>query len=365
MADDKKGEVEDRGLNLDLDDSDFGGFGGEENTGYSEEDHQKRIGAELGAARRLFAAEISVKSDEGKDVTWENAATIVESVRPVPWILWAVVRSVYGKSGELGNPAAAQFSTIPNLIRTACKDESLAGDRVVESLEDLKTLTEAVEIVGTDVAAAVAFIHAVCRRVATSLVERIWRPIVDDALLRAHIGMIVGRHSPFFGAGRGALVGFAGRSGLAIQIASKGEQEAQRALFGLASGMEIRDICLDVYGSDPLQVSALALVAGGCNRDIPMGIASYAQDGAGLVPETEQFQWFSAFKVVENIRMGKREEIPDACWKELGYKSSMIDTMMKEVQQVQRKGHGWRWITKSLVPKADEAAGTVGENGDD
>ncbi len=360
MTDDTKEEPKkDRGLNLDLDDSDFDGFGGEENTGYSEEDHQKRIGAELGAARRVFAAELSVKADKGEDVTWENAATIVENVRPVPWILWAVVRSVYGKSGELGNPSSAQFTTIPNLIRTACMDESLAGEKAIESLEDIKTLTEAVDIVGTDVAAAIAFVHAVCRRVATSLVERIWRPIVDDALLRAHMGLIIGKHSPFFGAGRGALVGFAGRSGLAIQIASKGEQEAQRALFGLASGMEIRDICLDVYGSDPLQVSALALVAGGCNRDIPMGIASYAQDGAGLVPDTEQFQWYSAFKIVECVRMGKREEIPEACWKELGYKSSMIDAMMKDVQQVQRRGHGWRWITKSLVPKADAAAGTV------
>ena len=46
-------------------------------------------------------------------------------------------------------------------------------------------------ILPSDVVAASSVIHAVCRRLGTRQFERIWRPILDDAILRARIGYLV------------------------------------------------------------------------------------------------------------------------------------------------------------------------------
>lgn len=310
-----------------------------------EDEYEQTVDQDVRDAGKLLAGEVDAFEGPG-GASWQAATDIVNRVRPVPWLLWVLIRSVYGKSGELGSPDPVAFWAVGNLMKRAAADQTLGSGKKGE--EKTRSLTKAVRTIGLDVAGTLCFMHAVCRRVSGSLPERVWRPLLDDALLRAHIGFLSGEFSPVFSPGRGMLAGFSGRCGLAIQIAAGTSAQAEKALAGLASGIEIGEVCEDVYGCDPLQVAALALIGGGCNRDIALGVAAFGRGHGEVVQGSEQHLWFSAFSVVEHMRMGSGDAIGDAEWRALAYDPAKKEALAAEVQLVQRRGHGWRWVIKSL-----------------
>ncbi len=288
---------------------------------------------------------------------WQTAGDIVKKVRPVPWLLWNIIHSVYGKVGELGSPDPMMFSPVTGLLLYAAGDKTFNAFDQAESSGpswEVKLLSEAIGILGEDVAAAVCFVHAVCRRVSNGLPERVWRPILDDALLRARIGYVVGGQTPALGPGRGMLSGFAGRCGLAIQVASGDSASASKALTGLASGKDMSKVCAEVYGCDPLQVAAVSLISGGCNHDIALGIATYNSTRRAIKIGSDQSRWLAAFDVVENLRMGRAAAVNASSWEELGFDETSKEYLNKLVSQLQRVGHGWRWMIKALTNMENE-----------
>ena len=317
----------------------------------SAEDYQERISQGL--------QEVATMTPEAAGLAgWEIAAEIVKKVRPVPWLLWNIIHSVYGRATELGQPDPMMFTPVNALLLYA------AGDKTFDSFDqgassgpawEVKLLSEAVEILGEDVSAAVCLVHAVCRRISKMLPERVWRPILDDALLRARIGYYVGTQAPVFGAGRGLIAGFAGRCGLAVQVASGDTVAASKALTGLASGKDMSKVCNAVYGCDPLQVAAVSLISAGCNHDIALGIATYNSTRRSTVPSTVQARWLAAFDIVENLRMGRASAIAESTWRELEYDETTKEYLHKLVSQLQRSGHGWRWMVKPFINMENEA----------
>lgn len=330
--------------------------------------------------------------DGPRGESWQVAARIVRDFRPVPRLVWVIIHNVYGRIGSNHHVDPMIFSDVEPLILRAATDKTLASSPPpapaaaaaphtppaqrqksvilsranVASLEaaasapaqpeeiEVKNLEHAVQIIGADVAASVCFIHAVCRRVANSVSEKVWRPILDDALLRAHMGYLVGRSSRGFGPGRGMMAGFCGRSGLAILIGSGSIDQAQAALSGLAAGVEIGQICTKVYGCNPLQVAAMAAVSAGFNRDIAVGVGSYNAEDTAVVSASEQDRWLSAFSIVENLRMNRRDDIDPNSWLVLAYTEAHKAELMKKIQNVQRRGHGWGWLTKPQLSAASE-----------
>lgn len=280
---------------------------------------------------------------------WRVATSMVNRFKPVPWLLWTIIRGVYGRSGEIGSPDPMSFSPVEKLLLNAVRDRTLGKKELPERI----SLSDAVKLLGTDVAGSLCYIHAVSRRVGSVLNEKVARPIIDDALLRTFIGYQAGLHSKVAGAGRGMIAGFSGRSGLAIQIASGTLEQAQKALAGLASGVEISKVCTDIYGCDPLKVAALSLIAGGCSRDVAYGIAAYSSKRNDVVPGTEQFMWLSLFSLIEALRMSRSEQVSEVTWKELGYDPAARAALVDVITQAQRRGHGWRWITQ---PQSEPAA---------
>jgi hypothetical protein len=227
----------------------------------SQEEYQEKVNKDLQEVESVLSEKGGGYRSLGIE-SWQTATGIVQKVRPVPWLLWNIIHAVYGRSSEIGEPDPMSFSIVSNLIVYAVTDKTLARQQQKASGE-VKLLSKAVEMMGTDVAAALCFIHAVCRRVSTVLAERVWRPILDDALLRAHLGYRVGEGSELFGPGRGMLAGFSGRSGLAVQVASGDSAAASKALSGMASGVEMGEVCRRVYGCDPLQGGDRGLFGGG------------------------------------------------------------------------------------------------------
>jgi hypothetical protein len=220
---------------------------------------------------------------------------------------------------------------------------------VIGTGEKVNSVRKALEVLSSDVVASVGVIHGVCRRLASCPNERIWRPLLDDALLRSHLGYFIGQLTPDFGAGRGMLAGFAGRIGLVILIADGDLESARRALELLASGVEIKTVGLEIYDCEPLHVSALALSACGCGRDAAFGTVGYSSsDPFGMTTNEYQRRWLAAFTVVEMVRVGKIKEIDARYWEILGFTHERDRFDLDDLARlVIRRGHGWNWILRT------------------
>ncbi|MCB0360840.1 MAG: hypothetical protein KDD44_14425, partial [Bdellovibrionales bacterium] len=316
--------------------------------GGGEEEYRCHVDSALQEAQKELGLPSTPEAQPGP-MGWGSAGELVKNFHPVPWVICRIVRTVFGRADRMGNALPSLFHPLDRLLFQAVSDPVLGGDFADGEEVAEVTVTKAIEQMGLDVAGAICFVHAVCRRLTQSLPERIAQALLDDALLRTKIGFLIGQTAPRFDAGRGMLAGFSGRSGLAILIASGTTEAAQDALRLMAQGVEIRDVGLRVYGCEPLQVSALTLAIAGCNREAAFGIASFgiSTRSRDLVPGSEAARWLAAFSLTEHLRMGNRDRIEPFMWNELGLdqSKSLREDLMKRVRLVQRRGHGWQWMT--------------------
>jgi len=303
----------------------------------------------LDAARQELSRQAAVSQLRVKRLeSWEGASSLVKEFRPVPWLVWQVVRGVFGKKDIIGSPHPQAFSVLDRLITQAAVDPSF--ETSFSGATTKVPLSDAVGELGPDVAGALCYIHAICRRVGHLVAERIWRPIIDDALIRARIGYYVGGYCKPFGRGRGMLAGFSGRSGLAILIASGDLEQAKQILEALATGVDINEAGLRIYSCEPLQVAALTLTASGCARDAALGTSSFSDDGEGIELGTEkerseQYRWLAAFSICELLRIGKADLVKEDHWRALFITQALKEEILAKVKILNRRGHSWAWIT--------------------
>jgi hypothetical protein len=295
--------------------------------------------------RALLATEqaIQLLSQEKEDLSqqwsWQKASEILRKFRPVPWFIWRVSNFVFSKPGSQAIVADGLVFGLRRLMFAAASDSALGVGGKVNSMR------RALDILPSDVIAAVSVIHAICRRLAQSPHERIWRPLLDDALIRARIGYDVGQFCPEFGSGRAMLAGFAGRCGLAILIAQGELEQARKALELLASGLEIREVGKAVYECDPLQASAMALSASGCGHEAAYGTVMYSvKHPESQVSNTEQLQWLAAFAITEQIRSGNSSEVSSRFMEALALDTEKLELIQTAAKKLVRRGHGWNWI---------------------
>jgi len=277
-----------------------------------------------------------------KKESWLLASRTVRDYKPVSGYLWRIVHAVLGRQDRLGKADPMIFDALKPLIFEAAADPRLGDPKT-----KVTSLDTAVGVVGIDSAAAVCVVYGVCRRISATLSERLWRPIIDDALIRASIGYLIGAKATEFGKGRGVLAGFAGRAGLAIQIAASDIQKAQRALEGLASGQPMKDVGTTVYGCDPLQVSAIMLASAGVTVEAAYGVAAYSNQGKDILPKSAANLWLSVFTIAENLRVASVDKIEPKYWRALGIEESAQREIISEVDALLRKGHNWQWMLSS------------------
>ncbi len=316
----------------------------------NEEEIQRQMDDEVEQAVRELGPLNSNRHTEnaiGSRETWDRATSIVKQVRPVPWPIWVITRSVFGLNGKLGSPDPLIFARFEYMLMKSLTDgDIVSGQREVITKEKDKTpLYYLSAFLGVDVAAALCFVHAASRRVLSLLPPRIGAAIIEEALLRAQIGLIIGRETKEFKAGRGILAGFAARIGLAIQFASGSPQTAEKALEELASGTNFHKVGLSLYGCDPLQVSAMALVAGGCGQSAAYGVAAFNVNVSQRGTLThDAFKWLSAFSIAEHLRLGNGELIYEESWLALGIPNKTREKIYEFSRTLVRYGHSWQWI---------------------
>lgn len=273
---------------------------------------------------------------------WQSARQVIENFQPVPWFIWRLSNFVFGSNGRPNKVAEGLVLGLRRLLFAA------ASDKVLGSGNKVNNMREALKCLRSDVVASVSVIHSISRKLHSKQFERVWRPILDDAIIRAHIGFYLGQMNLDFGPGRGMLAGFAGRCGLAILIASGDEAQAEKAVQTLATGVSLREVGMQVYGVDPLQVSAMALSASGCGRDAAIGTVGYAAHESNESPFTgsyEQSRWLAAFTITDAVRTGTAASVSDELWKILGFHEDQDkEDLMDLVKMLVRKGHGWNWL---------------------
>ncbi|MCB0353768.1 MAG: hypothetical protein KDD64_09595 [Bdellovibrionales bacterium] len=278
---------------------------------------------------------------EDPDLTrsWVRAREIVEGFKPVPFFIWRLSHFVLGKPAHIGEVSQGLVFGLRRLLFAAASDQALgAGDKV-------NNVRKALNILKSDVIAAVAVIHAICRRLSNKPHERIWKPILEDAILRARLGLELGRCSDSFGGGRGMLAGFSGRAGLVVLIATSEIEEARKALEMLATGAQIRDVGRAVFSCDPLQVSAMMLSAAGCGRDAAFGTVSYGTESvAEDIDNEEQLRWFAAFSIIEQLRVNALSDVPQQLWDALEIGTGDQERLAEVAKKTLRRGHGWGWL---------------------
>ncbi len=304
-----------------------------------EEKLSKQIGVSLDETELRVRQLLS--DQQAQMDSWHLAREIVENFKPVPWFIWRLANYVLLKPGRINEVPEGMLLGLRRLLFAAASDPILGAGKPVNEVR------RAMSILSSDVIATVAVMHSICRRLATKDFKRIWHPILEDALLRAEIGFLVGSRHPSFGGGRGMLAGFSGRVGLAVTIASGSVDNARDALEGLASGGDIGQVGMGIYGCDPLQVSAMLLSASGCGRDAAWGTVGYA--ARNLVAGTdndEQRLWLSAFSICELVRLGRSAEIAEETWNALNFTSDADrDQITQYAQKLVRQGTSWSWLS--------------------
>ena len=319
----------------------LGGLVVEEDVAEDANNFTLELDSELRSTEQAVISQRNIGNVAGEARSWSMSRTYIQRFQPVPWFIWRLSNYVLGTPGHINKINEGFVMGLRRLLFAAASDATLgAGKKINDVKESLKILS-------ADSIAAVAVIHSICRRLSNMEFERIWRPILEDAILRAHMGSMLGKYDSTFGQGRGMLAGFAGRAGLTILLSSGELEQAREALELLASGKEISEVGMKVYETNPLQVSAMLLSAAGCGRDAAFGTVSYAykDDASKLVENKEQLKWLAAFTITEHIRSGKVDQIDPILWTSLSIKDDAVKTeILDNSKKLIRRGHGWGWL---------------------
>ncbi len=313
----------------------------------SNDSNENNFDSKLKQTLEITQDEINTALEQARNIQipksqWEEAKKVVEEFQPVPWFIWRLANFVFGKPGRPNKAGEGMVLGLKKVLLAA------ASDKVLGKGQPITRTRDAIKAVRSDVVAATSVIHSISRKLATKPFARVWEPILEDAITRAHIGYFVGQMNLDFGPGRGMLAGFAGRIGIAILIATGTEYQADLALQNLAQGKTLREVGLQTYGTDPLQVSAMVLSACGCGKEAAIGTVAYANENQSTSIGDQSFdqkQWLAAFAITEHARMGQLSEVKEDHWKVLGFhQDSDKEDLSELVKLLVRKGHGWEWI---------------------
>lgn len=293
--------------------------------------------AQLKAAEALVAGQ---SVDEGSRQSWLNARKKIEQFRPVPWFIWRLSLSAFSSNQK--SLSEGMVLGLRRLLFAAASDPLLGVGAKVN------TTKKALSVLQPQTVAAVAIIHSVCRRLKSFPHERIWKPLVDEALVNAQIGLLVGKGATDFGLGRGMLAGFSLEIGMAVLIATGDEERAAAALDRLSNGEKPREVGASLYGAEPLQISAMLLAAAGCGQDASAGVGAIEQKVSG--PSLEQsgtgaLAWRVCSEIVAALRTNALASIDENDLIAFGFGNlGARSQLVQKAIQVSRSGHELGWL---------------------
>jgi hypothetical protein len=273
--------------------------------------------------------------------SWVTAEEILDKFQITPFSVKRIANLSLGCNDRIFVPPATLFLGHELALKWLQFDEHISAEKDLSTCSDIKSL---IDNCGADVVVVCLVIHSICRGLAKQPLRRIWSAMLDDALIRARIGYLVASNRECFGAGRGMLVGLISRIGLAILLATGGQQRATKTLKLLAEGRLVKEATYSCYGCDSLYLSALILLNYGLGQDATLGILSYGSSYFKPVNEYQE-DWHDCFIIVEMAKMGVFEKIPETILQRFNLDSARkLGLFRKNVQEIIRNGHKLQWI---------------------
>jgi len=301
---------------------------------------------------RLTAEQLSDLESLGSESlaeSWQLALALVEDFDPVPWFVRRLtkiaLRSSDGGEASEGNKRLNEGAIIGlhKVLFLAVADPIVGAGCPVNSIK------EAIPLIKSDVFAAVVVVHAVSRKILARNFDRVWMPILDQALVRAQIGFYVGLNTNDFGAGRGMLAGFAGWIGICILMCRGTKAQAGKTLELLMRGSNIDEVSMEVYACNPLHIGAFLLSLVGCGTNASRGfiVASSRKKNIVEFENREQNIWFLTLSAVEAIRGGEFDSLAPEQWELLGLGKRSKQLEIEQLAHImRRRGHRWQWMLR-------------------
>lgn len=278
-------------------------------------------------------------SSERESAAWQLASEIVASFKPVPWFIWRLTNYVFSSASKRELPEGFVLGLRRLLFATASDELFGCGEKINSLKQSLLVLTP--ELIGS-----VSGVHSICRKLAGKGLERFWRPVLDESLLRSRIGYLTGLHQSEFGGGRGLLAGFMGHVGLAILIATGDEGRAGAVIDDLSQGRDVGEICQELYGCHPLHVGGMLLSAIGCGGNACFGVVAFlSSTPLDIVSNYEQRHWLASLTIIEAVRNGTLEAVHDDHWQVLNIDNrERREQILKASRPYVRVDHGLHWL---------------------
>ena len=302
------------------------------------EELNTRINDSLEQSRQDLIA-VCGKVSEKETASWQLASEIVTNFKSVPWFIWRLTNFVFATGVKRDLPEGFVLGLRRLLFATA-------SDELFGSGEKVNSLKESLKILSPEMVASVSAAHALCRKLSSMGLERFWRPALDEALLRSRIGYLTGLNQADFGGGRGMLTGFVSQVGLAILIASADEERAQAVFEDVSVGLDVGEVCRQLYGCHPLHVGGMLLSALGCGGNACFGlVAALSSTPLEIVSNFEQRQWLASLTIIEAIRKGVVDDVKQEHWEALSLDSRECrDHIIKVSRPYIRIDHGLHWL---------------------
>jgi hypothetical protein len=272
--------------------------------------------------------------------SWTIADQLVGEFNPISWSLWRLIGFIMSRGVRINSVPPGMLLGYLRFLKL------VGGDPVLGTSVELNTTALAAQHLKSDIIAATLFIHSISCHLHPRPLKKIWGGMLDDSLLRARIGLELGKHASDFGSGRCLIAGFAGRAGLIVLIATGTHQQAARTLQSLARGGDIVQTGLDVYSIHPFHVIAHIMLRGGLGMDSAVGVLSFGN--SAFVPSNDlQLQWRAVSRIIETARTSTYDRLTAEDWE----RASLLDPDKRDdfkdqAKLILRKGHGWLWITE-------------------
>lgn len=286
------------------------------------------------------AAGVDLLFVEAPELTrsWIRSKVLLKEFPPVSWTVWRLCKFVFGQSKGASVPPVGLLMGTNKIMGSLCMNEVLGVGEPMESLG------KATSDLDPSIIGATLVLHNICRRLSTKELKNVWATMLDDALVRARIGLELSRGNVDFTLGRGMLAGFSGRIGMVVLIASGNHQQAYQCLQRLATGGLFKEVGMEVYGIDPNHVTAQILILSGLGQDPAIGTLAFGNEKFKVTKE-EQNLWRAAMVIIDASRMLQYEKVTEEDWERFDLPSGeKRERFCSLVKGITRKGHDWDFL---------------------
>jgi hypothetical protein len=293
-------------------------------------------------AVRLASTEIreTLEGAPGFGRSWNKAEELLSNFRPLTWSIWRTVSYILGNRNKINSLLEGMCLGYYPFLDKLTKDP-----KFLVKAPDRNSKERSILNIKSDIAAATLVVHSTVRRLNSQPYKRLWNTILYDALTRAELGFYIGQFYPHFSAGRAMIAGFASRAGLTILLATGDENQAVRSVQAISEGRPLNKIGLEIYGIEPMHLSAHLLLQSGTGTDSALGMLAYNSDYF-IATDENQKNWEAAYSLIEAARLGIYNRVKKEQWElfNLNEKNRRSD-IEKIALQLNQTGHTFSWLS--------------------